>query len=92
MQFLGYRRCRGVLSKELQLPRASRALRPGKLGICEGESAQSSVWQHSETQCGVVDSMCHLLSPPIIGSFFVAPLNSRDLGRQVSVSQAGFIC
>lgn len=34
--------------------------------------------------------MCHLLSPPIIQNFFIASLNSQDLGHQVSVSTGRF--
>lgn len=34
--------------------------------------------------------MCHLLSPPMIGSFYIAPLNSQYLGHQVSISTGRF--
>lgn len=34
--------------------------------------------------------MCHLLSPLTVGSFFIASLNSQDLGHQVRISTGGF--
>lgn len=79
-----------VLSRELPLPRASQALGPADRRLENWAFPKGRASKRGETQCRVVDSVCHLLSPRIIGSFFIAPLNSQDLGHQVSISTGRF--